>query len=315
MTTLHLPGLGPALLGPGLLGPGLLGHSGQPPEPHDAWTAFTFDPLALAVLGAVIILYRRGRRADHEDRGRHYAFVAGIATVAIALISPIAAIGEALLSVHMLQHVLLMSIAAPLLALAAPSAALQRGLPVWARRGLAQGRHRAHIGAATLHHLRHPGARWIIGTAALWIWHARPLYGAAVDHVWLHRLEHGFFFGTSLLVWSVVLGPSRTKIPIWIGLPTIFTFGLQSSILAALMTFSNQPWYAPYATPAPGWGLDPLTDQQLAGLLMWLPVGMIHTAFAIVMMVRYLERPTPGPGVASSAVGAQGWERSEAASG
>lgn len=262
-------------------------HDGRPPAPHDALAAWTFSPSVVVPLAIVAALYWRGwRPADGASRA--WAWWAGWTTLVVALVSPVDAVSGILLSAHMVQHVLLVVIAAPLLATAAPGAALVRGVPGRLRRpGNALAR-RAGVGHPVTRRLRGPVWRWLAFVLSFWLWHASVLYGAAVEHEWVHALEHATFFGTGLLLWSVVLGPRRVRLERGPGVLFVFLVGLQSVLLSALITFAQEPWYDEYVGAAPGWGLDALADQQLAGVIMWVPTGLVTAAIAIWLLVTWL---------------------------
>jgi len=267
--------------------PTLVAHTGAPLAPHDLWTAWRFDPfvgVALVVTGTV---YLRGWRPP-DGRARAYAFVTGLLVVALAVLSPIEAAAGTLLSAHMVQHLLLVVVAAPLLAVSAPGAALLRGTPVVVRRRFVAARRGVGLDAGRLRHLRHPAARWLLFVVTFWSWHASALYSAAVDSEVVHALEHVTFLGTAVLVWSVIVGHPSIRLPPFLGVVAVFGLALQAVFLSALLTFSPTPWYEPYAAPPPGWGLDALADQHLAGVIMWVPSGLFHTAVGIGLMVRWL---------------------------
>jgi cytochrome c oxidase assembly factor CtaG len=262
-------------------------HAGAPLRPHDAWAAWQFDPFVIASLVAVGVLHWRGwRPADGTDRA--LAWWAGWVALVIALVSPVDAVAGVLVSAHMVQHVLLVAVAAPLLAASAPGAALLRGAPRPLRRFAVSVPSRLGVGIEGLRLLRGAAARWLIFVGAFWLWHASVLYGAAVDSSWIHALEHASFLVTALALWSVLLGPRRVRVDRGQAVVMVFLLGLQSVLLATLITFASTPWYEPYSSPAPGWGLEPLADQQLAGVVMWVPSGLILTGVGILLLVRWL---------------------------
>lgn len=265
----------------------LLAHPGQPVRPHDAWTAWSLDPLVVVPLTVAVTLHVRGGRQT-DSRRRASAFAAGVAAVVLALLSPIDAVAEVLLSAHMVQHVLLVAVAAPLLAYAAPGPRLLRGMPGGLRTNVVSLRQRAGLDIDALRRLRHPLWRWGAYVAGLWLWHASKLYGLAVDQPVVHALEHLTFLGTGLAVWTAIVGDRRTRTDRGAGVMLIFLLILQGVVLSALLTFSTAPWYDRYAAAAPGWSLDPLTDQHLAGLIMWFPTGLIYTVIAVALVATWL---------------------------
>lgn len=268
----------------------LLAHAGRPPDPHDVWTAWNFDPVLLLSGVVVVALYMRGRsgRPASAPRGRTLAFAAGMAALAVALVSPLEAMSAALASAHMVQHVLLVLVAAPLLALAAPSPTMLRGLPRAVVRVGARTFRRLGGGPWLGRALRQPAVVWVLHVATLWFWHASGPYGAALDSQFLHILEHATFLATGVLLWRVVIGPRRATGSQGVGVLVVFGLAVQSVLLSALLTFAEAPWYAGYATTTAGWGLTPLDDQHLAGVIMWIPAGAIHVGVALALLVGWI---------------------------
>ena len=188
----------------------------------------------------------------------------------------------------MVQHLLLVLIAAPLVVIGRPTAPLIAALPSQVGRpvstlivGLRQ-RFRFAL---------HPVTIWALHALVLWAWHLPTLYDAALSNEFLHTLEHLSFFGTALLLWAAVLGEK----PIGEGPSVLLLFGtgLQSAALGAILTFASSPLYQTHEVAAPTAGVDPLTDQQLAGVIMWIPPGIIYLAISAVMLGRMLESRPP----------------------
>ncbi len=306
----RLPAISPVALGLalglGLAGPvGLaLAHDGLPPEPHDLWTAWSRDPLVWLPLVMAGGLYLRGTRALWARAGVGHglrrwqvmAYVCGLLTLVAALVSPLDALGSALLSAHMAQHLLLIAVAAPLLVLSQSPTALLWAVPERRRRRVGRWWRRAPALRSAWAALTLPLVAWLLHTAALWAWHAPPLYQAALDVPLLHGAEHLSFLGTGLLFWWTVLVPGaagalpaeRRRMAYGLGALSIFALTLQSGLLGALMTFAPTPWYPAYAGRTAPWGLAPLEDQQLAGLLMWGPGGMIYAAIALGLLAIWI---------------------------
>jgi cytochrome c oxidase assembly factor CtaG/cytochrome c2 len=212
-------------------------------------------------------------------------FYGGVAALVLALVSPLDPLASVLFSAHMVQHVLLMMVAAPLLALGAPAHLWLWALPLAWRRGLARW-WRRHGG------LR-PAARvlgsalviWLLSTFILWVWHAPSLYEAALADDTLHALEHAAFLGTAWLFWNAVFTLARGQgAGDGVAILLLFTTALQSGILGALITFASSPWYAAYSLTTAAWGLNPLEDQQLAGVIMWVPAGTIYLAATLAIL-------------------------------
>jgi cytochrome c oxidase assembly factor CtaG len=225
------------------------------------------------------------RRASDAWRAR--CFYGGLAVVALALLSPLDALSGALASAHMVQHVLLLLIAAPLLALSSPGATIVRGTPLAIRQATGRWRRR-------LRPFRNPAALWALHVATIWFWHAAVPYDAALDHHLLHVAEHASFVVTGLLFWQVVLG-ARGAVSNGFGILLVFTMAMQSVFLSALLTFASSPWYSGYEATAAAWNLEPLADQQLAGVIMWIPAGLVYLGAALTLLVRWIQETEREP--------------------
>jgi cytochrome c oxidase assembly factor CtaG len=248
---------------------------------------------ALYLAGVLRVWARAGR--GHGVRPREAAaFALGWAVLAAALVSPVDAWGARLFSAHMLQHELLMVVAAPLLVLGRPFGAWLFGLPAGWRRALGAATRRAGW-RRFWRALTGPLAAWSLHAAALWVWHVPWLFDAALAAPGLHALQHLSFLVTALLFWWAVLGPAARRQP-GAALLSLFTTMLHTAALGALLALAEQPWYAAYAFTAPALGWEPLADQQLGGLVMWVPAGTGYVAAALAIAARCLRvppRPVP----------------------
>lgn len=268
----------------------LLAHAGRPVAPHDLWTAWNLDPLLVTAIALVLWLHRRGRVPSPRpvDRWRSRAFVAGLAVLAVALLSPLEPLSGALASAHMVQHLLLIVVAAPLLALSAPGSALLRGSPVAVRRVRGRFR-RSGVPSPILRAPDHPLVVWSLHVAVVWLWHSRVAYDAALASTPLHVAEHLTFLVTAVLFWRVVLGVRRSgRVSQGVVVLLVFGMAMQSVFLALLMTFATEPWYAAYADTTAAWGLGHLADQHLAGVIMWIPAGAIYVAAALAALASWM---------------------------
>jgi putative membrane protein len=270
----------------------ILAHPGQPPAPHDLWSAWNLQPVLLAGLLLAGWAYRRGRTGGPRrpvDTWRARCFTLALVALGLALLSPLDALSSALASAHMVQHLLLVVVAAPLLALSAPSSAILRGSPLAVRRASGRWRRRLGLTHGNLAVLRHPAAVWLLQVGVLWFWHAAAPYDAALDNRFLHLLEHASFLVTAVLFWHVVIGVrGAARVSGGLGVLLVFAMAMQSVFLSVLLTFARTPWYSGYATTTAPWGLDPLTDQQLAGAIMWIPAGGIYLAAALVLLITWI---------------------------
>lgn len=263
---------------------------------HDAvGTASSFEPWLYALLAATAIGYGWGvtklwRKAG-PGRGIRIADVArfgvGWTVLVVALLSPIDEIAAHTFAVHMVQHEMLMVVAAPLLVLSRPLEAWAWALPPKAQSGLAAAFSASRIRLAW-QRLTAPAFAWSFHALTLWTWHAPALFVAALDDEAIHVLQHTCFFVSALVFWWGALGrglrtPDATSIAL------LFTTMLHTSALGLLLTFSPTPWYA---QTAPGFlGLTALEDQQLGGLVMWVPGGFAYLFAGLMIVAAWLVPP------------------------
>lgn len=288
--------------------PALLGarsafaHLDASPTPEVSWT---FEPWVVACLLLAAVLYARGAWALWRKAGlgrgltlaQACAFTAGWLTLSVALVSPIDALGGTLFSAHMVQHELLMVIAAPLFVSARPLETWTWGLPSSWRRGAGRIGHwppLRHFWSA----LTAPASAWALHAAALWIWHIPIFFDAALRSENLHTLQHMSFLASALLLWWAVLGRVGERRP-GLAIALSFTTMLHTGALGALLTFSPSAWYRGYHHTET-FGLTVLQDQQLGGLIMWVPGGVAYLAAGLVLVFRhYLSAAAGGqPGAA-----------------
>jgi putative membrane protein len=223
----------------------ILAHPGQPPAPHDLWSAWSLHPVLLGGLLLAAWAYRRGQTSGPKrqvDRWRARCFTAALVALGLALLSPLDALSSALASAHMVQHLLLLLAAAPLLALSAPSSAILRGSPLAVRRASGRWRRRLGLTHGNLGVLRHPVAVWLLSVGVLWFWHAAAPYDAALDSEFLHVLEHASFLVTAVLFWHAVIGVrGAARVSGGLGVLLVFAMAMQSVFLSALLTFARTP--------------------------------------------------------------------------
>lgn len=229
----------------------------------------------------VIRLWRKagaGRGIRRVEVGR---FTAGWLVLAAALAPPVDALAERSFAVHMLQHELLMVAAAPLLVLARPLPAFAWALPAGVRSALAL------LPRGAWRVLTAPAVAWSVHALALWLWHIPALFRAALADPSLHALQHTCFFVSAFVFWWAVFGGRAADTT---SIACLFTTMLHTSALAVLLTFAPAPWYA-HDAPIP-FGLTPLEDQQLGGLVMWVPGACAYVVAGLLIVAAWL-RPTP----------------------
>ena len=263
----------------------VLAHVGEPIAPHDVWTAWRLEPALIAVAVLTAGLYVRGVRQPDPAAGR---FMAGLGVILVATISPLEPMSGSLASAHMVQHLIMMLVAAPLLATGAPVERIMLGLGTPLRRAV--GRIRRHVRLTPSHTapLRNPVLVAIVVIVVTWWWHGSIPYGASLDVSIIHHIEHGSFIAVYAWFWWVVFG-SRRRRPNASGVLMIFGVMMSNVLLGGLMTFARVPWYEAYAESTAAWGLTHLADQQLAGALMWVPPSLVYLPAALWLLVDALD--------------------------
>lgn len=279
-----------------------------------ALASWSVPPWTTAILLLTVLLYVRGwrrlvpLRATLLPRWRLAAFLAGLGAIWIAAASPLDVFSNLLLSAHMLQHLVLMTVVPPLLLLGSPAAPLLRSLP----RGLVRDGAGPLLGAPAVERLgralSHPAAGLLALVLAMWGWHVPAAYELALSSPRWHGVEHACFLAAGLLFWWPVVRPfpARPR-PAW-AIPVYFLAGdLANTALAAVLTFSDRVLYPSYADAPRLFRLSALGDQTLAGLLMWVPGSLVFLLPAAVITARMLgpERPSrPRPAAVPPATAA-----------
>ncbi|HEU4616564.1 MAG TPA: cytochrome c oxidase assembly protein [Gammaproteobacteria bacterium] len=280
--------------------PALAHGPGLEPDEFHFWSAWSARPgVALPLLAAIGIYYagldRLWRHAGVGrgiSRRRAASFTAGLAVLAIALMSPLDALTASLFWVHMVQHMLLILAAPPLLVLGAPEVALLWALPrAWRRR---TGRIENRIARAIVGPVEGGGAGpvvvAILATGVLWVWHMPQLYDLAIENDAVHTAEHTGFLVTAILFWATVLRlTARERLGNGLRILYVFAQALQGSILGAVITFAARPLYDVHAEIPLAWGFDPLVDQQIAGLIMWVPPAVLYLGVSAYLFVGWLD--------------------------
>jgi cytochrome c oxidase assembly factor CtaG len=261
--------------------------------------SWTFEPWVTVPLLLVGLLYLRGWSELRRRLPRRFAlwrlivFQTGLLTLFLALASPLHELSELLLQFHMIQHLLLMMVAPPLLLLGAPILPLLRGLPPPVlKNGLGS------LFASTMlqrlgHFLTHP----IVGLAAFTVgnvaWHLPVLYELALGSEFWHYVQHLCFLGTGLLFWWPVVQPwpSRLRWPRWAIIPYLLFADVQNTALSAFLIFSERVLYPTYAAVPRLWGISALDDQAAAGAIMWVPGSVIFLIPVAVLAIRWLDAP------------------------
>jgi putative membrane protein len=241
---------------------------------------------ALYARGA-FVLWQRSGVGHGVRRWEVGCFVAGWLTLATALVSPLHELSEQLFWVHMVQHELLMVVAAPLFVLGRPLVPLLWALPGGSRATIGSlGRKRWWRDAWGA--ISHPAAAWSAQAIALWLWHVPSAFEATIDSELVHAAQHTTFLVTSLLFWWSVIHGCRRHGAYGAAVISLFTTFVYTGALGALLTFSRVAWYPGYALSSAAFGLTSMEDQQLAGLIMWLPASTSYLVAALALLVAWM---------------------------
>jgi putative membrane protein len=260
--------------------------------------SWTTDPALLWVILAASLYWLGGRGVrpprSAARRWRTAAFLTGLATIVVALASPLDGWADKLQWAHMLQHVLLLLVAPPLLALARPWNRMWRGLPLDLRRGVAHGITQGRWSAGlrrTARFLGDPVPSWLLFSVTLAVWHIPFAYDATLRSPLVHAAEHALFFGTGLLFWTRVIDSPPWRSPLADGARAVYVASAMvvGWLLAIVLALSTSPLYAPYAAEASRPGITALADQQLAAGVMWVPGSIPFTIAIMFVVYRWLE--------------------------
>ncbi|HZS08733.1 MAG TPA: cytochrome c oxidase assembly protein [Blastocatellia bacterium] len=270
-------------------------HEGRPPAPHDLLAAWSLEPGVVIGLVLMAYLYIRGvRRVWRQsaiDRGiRRWeaaAFAGGWLALVVALVSPLDAMGGALFSAHMTQHEVLMLIAAPLVVLGRPLVAFLWAMPLNWRRELVRAGKTTPVESGW-RFLLNPVAAWLIHALVLWLWHAPALFQATLESDPVHAAQHLSFLVSALLFWEALVYGRDGRMGYGAAVLYVFTTAVHTSVLGALLTFANTLWYPVYQRTTAAWGLTAIEDQQIGGLIMWVPAGVVYIVAGLALFALWL---------------------------
>jgi putative membrane protein len=270
-------------------------------------TTWTWSPWVVLPLVLSATLYTLGtvRLWRHAGYGRGVrvwqalCFAGGWLLLFGALVAPLHWLGERLFAAHMIEHEILMAVAAPLIAVSRPAGSMLWALPVrWRSSVGSVGQTSAFVAAWT--RLTDPRAATVIHGIALWVWHAPLLYNAALANSFVHWLQHVSFLITALLFWWALLRGRGRERGYGAAVFYLFLTALHSGFLGVLITFSRRLIYPLQSQTAAEWGLAPLEDQQLAGLIMWVPAGLVYAIAALILAGVWIGRAGSAKGGAGN---------------
>jgi cytochrome c oxidase assembly factor CtaG len=214
-------------------------------------------------------------------------FALGWLTLVAALVSPLHPWGSVLFSAHMVQHELLMLVAAPLLVLGRPVIAMLKAFPAHIARGASRWT-TASSWRRFWGFIVNPFVAWAIHAAVLWIWHIPALFDATNGNDFIHALQHLSFVASALLFWWAVMHDRHRAIGYGAAVLYLFTTAIHSGLLGALITFAPVVWYPSYLQTTASWGLTPLEDQQIGGLIMWVPACLSYIIAGLALFAAWL---------------------------
>jgi cytochrome c oxidase assembly factor CtaG len=258
-------------------------------------------PLYAVVVAAALYWLGGRRRVSAPQPARSVAFALGLLAVVAAVDTPLDTLAGRLFLAHMAQHVLLISVAPPLLVLSAPWMRLWQPLPLAFRRpvarALALGPHARPV-RAVAHALAHPVSAWSLASITLVVWHVPALYDLTLRNDAVHQLEHSLFFATGLLFWGAVFDspPFRSRLDWPLRAAFVVAGMLVGWVLAVVLAFARSPVYSAYAAlPHRPGGLSALGDQAIAAGVMWVPGSLAYSISFVVFAYRWLG-PAPSRG-------------------
>jgi putative membrane protein len=270
----------------------LAAHGGESHAHGDAQALSPWDLATVAMLIAVGALYMRGvrrlraRGATHP-RLEQAAFAAGWTALMAAVLPPMDALAIEWFSAHMAQHEVMMLVGAPLIIAGRPLPVWLWGLPERWRPRTAHLFHAASV-AGTWRIVTAPLVAWTLHGLAVWGWHLPAAYELAVRNEGVHAIQHATFVGTSALFWWGLLYGRYGRAGYGAAVLYVFTTAVHTGILGAMLTFAGTPLYGIYAGAAAARGGDALGDQQAAGLLMWIPAGIVLTMMGLGLFGAWL---------------------------
>ena len=232
-------------------------YCGAAPSPGEWLTRWNFDPLLLAGLAGAALAWHFAIGREAPERRKWFA--SAFALLLILFVSPFCALTSALFSARVVHHVLLTAAVAPMLVLSLPAGRLR---------------------------LPGPLAFWTAAQALIfWAWHAPGLYALALSSDSVYWLMQLTLLGSAFGFWSVLRRSSEPA-----SVAALLATMVQMGLLGALITFAGSALYSPHFASTLPWGLEPLEDQQLAGLIMWAPAAAVYLAAALVIAGRWLSR-------------------------
>jgi putative membrane protein len=251
-----------------------------------------FDLAVMAVLASMGVLYVAGsvrltKRGVAPRRVERVAFACGWLALVAAVLPPFDSLGVELFSMHMAQHELMMLVGAPLIVAARP-------MPVWLwgvpdrRRPLVASVLQSRGASGGWRWVTTPLVAWGLHGVTIWIWHIPSLYDMAVENEAIHAVQHLMFVATAAFFWWGLVYGRYGRAGYGAAVFYVFTTVVHTGLLGAMLTLAGVPLFPVYLAPAAARGIDPLVDQQLAGLVMWIPAGVLLTLFGLALFAAWM---------------------------
>jgi putative membrane protein len=262
---------------------------------------WTFPPFLTFLSVLALILYLRGwsrgnaLRPNELPAWRPVCFCSGVFAFWLAIASPISVYDDVLLTAHMVQHLILMSVAPPLILLGAPAVPMLRGLPRPLLQKIFAPLLRSDAIRQIVHGFLHPATGWLALNLAFLGWHIPGAFELALHSETWHEVEHSCFFFTAILFWWTVIQPwpSREIFSRWKVIPYLLTADFVNTGLSAFLVFSGRVFYPSYADAPRVSSLSPLNDQIAAGAFMWVFGSLIYLIPAVVIIFRWVQSDAP----------------------
>jgi cytochrome c oxidase assembly factor CtaG len=273
----------------------------MPPDSSPALQAIFEDwspPIFLTTMVVLTaIVYIRGWLAIHKTRPEQFpplrlvSFLLGLTTIWLAIASPMDGLADALLSAHMVEHLLLMSFVPPLLLLGYPAVPLLRGVPRILITGVAGPLLRLRVLRKVGHFLTTPLVAWILMNGFFLGWHVPAAYDFALEHEGWHDFEHICFLGSSILFWWPLIRPwpTQSRSLGWYVLPYLVGADLVNTALSAFLAFCDRPVYSYYLKEPNAFQISPLNDQVFGAVVMWVIGSMAFLIPAMVITLRMVQ--------------------------
>jgi putative membrane protein len=265
-------------------------HAGERLGSADAWNLVTAVSLAIVSLLYIAGILRLRATAGGRAAIRPWqiaAFAIGCSSAAIALLSPLDEWSDILFSAHMAQHEILMLISAPLMVLGRPFIVTLWALSPDMRSGVGTLTRRRWV-HTVWERISGPATVLVLHALVLWAWHVPALFEAALHNESIHAIQHLGFFLTAALFWWALIHGRYGRIGYGIGVLYVFATAMHTEILGALLTFGGRIWYPTHAARTAAHGMSAIDDQQLAGVVMWIPFGVVFVLIGLALFAAWL---------------------------